>query len=121
MAPFATLMRPGGGSTTSGMPSGEVLRTALLSAVQVDTFPKAVLEVYVTVVEDGGSATAAAIVAASLAIADAGVGMYGLVAACEVVRLRVARGAWRCGGRVAHTAPAACAIATADMCACRVW
>lgn len=63
------------------------LEQALTGAVRLETFPKAVVDVYVTVLEDDGAALAAAINVASLALADAGVEMTDLVAACSAVRL----------------------------------
>ena len=53
--------------------------------MQTHTFPKANVDVYCLVMESGGSDTAVAITAASLALADAGIEMYDLVAACKVV------------------------------------
>lgn len=53
--------------------------------MQTQTFPKANVDVYCLVVESGGSDTAVAITAASLALADAGIEMYDLVTACKVV------------------------------------
>jgi len=59
---------------------------ALEPAVQLDKFPKAVVEVVIFVMEAGGGELAAAITAASMALADAGVEMHDLVAACSVAR-----------------------------------
>lgn len=48
-------------------------------------FPNFQVDVYATVLDNGGSALAAAIMAASLALANAGVPMFGLVTAATVV------------------------------------
>lgn len=48
-------------------------------------FPNFQVDVYATVLDNGGSALAAAIMAASLALANAGVPMFGLVTASTVV------------------------------------
>lgn len=63
---------------------------ALSAAVRLDLFPKSSLDLLVTVLETGGTASAlsAAITAASLAIADAGVDAYDLVAATSVAYSR---------------------------------
>jgi exosome complex component MTR3 len=61
------------------------VEAALEAAVLLDTFPKAVLDVYCFVLEAGGGELGVACTAASLAIAEAGVGMRDLVAACHVV------------------------------------
>lgn len=48
-------------------------------------FPNFQVDVYATVLDNGGSALAAAIMAASLALANAGVPMFGLVTASTIV------------------------------------
>jgi len=48
-------------------------------------FPNFQMDVYATVLDNGGSALAAAITAASLALANAGVSMFGLVTASTIV------------------------------------
>lgn len=60
--------------------------TALAPAVRAETFPKAVVDVYVTVLEADGGATPACITAAALALADGGIPMNALVSACSLVR-----------------------------------
>ena len=62
-----------------------VVQASLEAAVQTQTFPKANVDVFCLVIESGGSDTAVAITAASLALADAGIEMYDLVTACKVV------------------------------------
>ncbi|KAK2162621.1 hypothetical protein LSH36_95g06000 [Paralvinella palmiformis] len=56
-----------------------VLRDTLEPAVCLDRFPRSHLDIFVTVLEDGGSALAAAITCASVAIARGGIEMYDLV------------------------------------------
>ncbi|KAK7091090.1 exosome complex component MTR3-like [Littorina saxatilis] len=58
------------------------LLEALEPAVRLDSFPKSQVDVFVTVLENDGSALSAAITCASLALADAGIEMYDLVVAC---------------------------------------
>ncbi|PVD32574.1 hypothetical protein C0Q70_08016 [Pomacea canaliculata] len=59
------------------------LSTQLLEAIRpaicLDKFPKLQVDVYVTVLENDGSALAAAITCASIAVASAGIDMYDLV------------------------------------------
>lgn len=50
----------------------------------MDKFPKAQVDVYAYVLENDGGALAAAITAASLALTDASIEMYDMVAACNV-------------------------------------
>ena len=63
------------------------LDTALTPAVQLHTFPKSVVDVCCMVLESGGSELAVSTCAASLALADAGIQLQDLVAACSVVSL----------------------------------
>ena len=58
---------------------GLVVSEALASTVCLDKYPKSVLEVGVTVLEDDGSVLAAALTGAGLALASAGVHMSDLV------------------------------------------
>jgi len=57
---------------------------ALEVSLRLDTFPKAEVDVFALVLESNGGVLGAAITAASLALADAGVEMYDLVASCSV-------------------------------------
>lgn len=69
--------------------SALILKTALESAVHLDSFPKSVVDVYCLVMESGGSDMPLLITAASLALADAGIPMFDLVAACSIVSLPI--------------------------------
>lgn len=51
--------------------------------MQLDKFPKSVIEAYVVVLQDDGGVLPAAITCASLALADAGIDMYDMVASCS--------------------------------------
>uniref|UniRef100_A0A7S3QKY0 Uncharacterized protein n=1 Tax=Dunaliella tertiolecta TaxID=3047 RepID=A0A7S3QKY0_DUNTE len=63
------------------------LEQALTPSVLVDRFPKAVMDVYVMVLESDGSHVGAATTAASTALADASCELYDMVPACHVVRV----------------------------------
>ncbi|MEW5300326.1 MAG: hypothetical protein WDW36_003263 [Sanguina aurantia] len=60
---------------------------ALTASVQLEKFPKAVFDVSVMVLEAGGADLAVAITAASVALADAGLELFDLAPACQVVRM----------------------------------
>jgi exosome complex component MTR3 len=60
------------------------LLTALSPAVPLQQYPKCALLVRVTILQDDGSALAACIAAASLALTHAGVEVYDLVTCCSV-------------------------------------
>ena len=63
----------------------DLLETALLCAVCLDSFPKSQVEIFVKVLEDSGDVLSGAIISASLALADARIEMYDLVTACSLV------------------------------------
>jgi exosome complex component MTR3 len=56
----------------------------LLPAIQLHLFPKSTIDVFITVIENDGleSCVASASMAASTALADAGIEMLGMVVAC---------------------------------------
>ena len=62
-----------------------VLQSSLEAAVQLESFPKSVVSINCVVMESAGSEAALLITAASLALADAGIPMFDLVAACRIV------------------------------------
>jgi exosome complex component MTR3 len=62
---------------------GATLSRVLSAAVRLSAYPKSKIEVAVFVLEDGGGALAAAVTAASLALADAGIEMYDLMSGCS--------------------------------------
>ncbi|OEH76558.1 hypothetical protein cyc_07523 [Cyclospora cayetanensis] len=70
---------PLGESSGSTEQSAMLLHQALDSAVQLQRYPKSIIEVCVMVLEDDGGALPAAITCAGLALADAGVELYDLV------------------------------------------
>ncbi|XP_066268689.1 exosome complex component MTR3-like isoform X2 [Branchiostoma lanceolatum] len=61
-----------------------IVLQALEPAVCLDRFPKSQVDVYITVLQDDGSALAAAITCAAAGLADAGVMMYDVVTGCSV-------------------------------------
>ncbi|RKP27693.1 ribosomal protein S5 domain 2-type protein [Syncephalis pseudoplumigaleata] len=64
----------------------QIIVQALAPSIRLDRLPKSVIDLYVTVIENDGTASclAAAITAASVALADAGVEMLDLVAATSL-------------------------------------
>lgn len=85
LASFSTRQRGRPGQSPQEKDLSLQATAALESAVFLDTFPKAALDVYCTVLEVGGGELGAIITAASAAIASAGVAMRNVVAACTVV------------------------------------
>ena len=60
------------------------LSSALLPSIPLERFPKCVLRVDVTILQDDGSVLSACIIAASMALADARVDLYDLVSSATV-------------------------------------
>lgn len=63
----------------------KILADSLSVSIQLDKFPKSMLEAYVCVLQTDSmtSTLCASIIAVSLALSNAGIEMYGLVAACS--------------------------------------
>ncbi|XP_031471118.1 exosome complex component MTR3 [Phasianus colchicus] len=79
--------RPGGAAEREAeREAAAALREALEPAVRLSRYPRARLVVSALLLQDGGSALAAAVSAASLALADAGVEMYDLAVGCALCR-----------------------------------
>lgn len=65
------------------------IHQALLSSVRLELLPKSTIDIFVIIIENDGieGCVAAASVAASAALADAGIEMLGLVVSGSAVRL----------------------------------
>ncbi|GLH06790.1 Exosome complex component MTR3 [Gryllus bimaculatus] len=79
-APFSCLTRRGHQQDAEEKEFSLILRRALEPAVCRHEFPNFQVDIYALVLQDDGSALSAAITCASLALADASVPMYDLVA-----------------------------------------
>lgn len=62
-----------------------IIEQALSPSVMLDKFPKAVVDIYINVLEADGGEVAAAVSCASLALASAGIQLFDLVGAISVV------------------------------------
>ncbi|XP_042653651.1 exosome complex component MTR3 [Tyto alba] len=97
-APFAgrgARGRPGSAAEREAeREAAAALREALEPAVRLARYPRARLAVSALLLQDGGSALAAAVTAASVALADAGVEMYDLAVGCALCRAPGPDGAW---------------------------
>lgn len=82
MAPFSVddRMRPGPNRRAKEI--ALVARQALEPAIELEKFPNAGIDISMEVIESDGGTRAAGTTAASLALADAGMPMKGLVSAC---------------------------------------
>ena len=82
MAPFSVDDRMSPGPNRRAKEIGLVARRALEPAIELDQFPTAGIDISMEIIESDGGTRAAGITAASLALADAGMPMKGLVSAC---------------------------------------
>eukprot|EP00455_Lapot_gusevi_P000336 TRINITY_DN10157_c0_g1_i1.p1 TRINITY_DN10157_c0_g1~~TRINITY_DN10157_c0_g1_i1.p1 ORF type:complete len:280 (+),score=25.37 TRINITY_DN10157_c0_g1_i1:82-921(+) len=82
-APFAQSARRKRGQDPDEREYAELISTALEVCVLLHKFPKNVLEVYILILQDDGGALAASLTCASLALADAGIEVYDMMAACS--------------------------------------
>lgn len=120
---FAPFARPG--RRTRSAPGGsdeeKLLRinlgAALGASVQVHLLPKSIIAVHALVLQDDGGALPAAISCASLALADASIQLYGLVAASECGVLPKAEGAAATDSSGSSSTACECAldISTAEL------
>ncbi|CAH9124289.1 unnamed protein product [Cuscuta epithymum] len=84
-ATFATPVR--GQLSAENKELSPMLHKALEGAIILDSFPKTTVDVFALVLESGGSDLPVIITCASLALADAGILLYDLVAAVSVMMM----------------------------------
>lgn len=84
MAPFSVEARKPPAPSRREVELSKVIRESLSQAVMLEQFPYTAIDVFVEVLEADGSTRCASINAASLALADAGIPMRDLVAACAI-------------------------------------
>lgn len=80
MAPFSTSERVRPGPSRRSTEISKVVREALESAVYLEEYPKVAINVYISIIQADSGTRTAAINAASVALADAGIPMRDLVA-----------------------------------------
>jgi len=84
MAPFSVEERKSPAPSRREIELSKVIREALAPAILLEQFPFATIDVFIEVINADGSTRCASIIAASLALASAGIPMKDLVAACSV-------------------------------------
>ncbi|KAF9514290.1 hypothetical protein BS47DRAFT_1485161 [Hydnum rufescens UP504] len=84
-APFASARRRAPMRDVEDRPTSVQIHQSLLPSLRLELFPKSTIDVFITILEADGDAAcvASGSVAASAALADAGIEMLGLVAACS--------------------------------------
>jgi len=65
------------------------IHQAILASVRLETLPKATIDIFITIIETDGmeGCVAAGSIAASTALADAGIELFGIAVACSAVCL----------------------------------
>lgn len=87
MSPFSTDTRKNPAPSRREIEISKVMREALEPAVILEDYPRASIDVFVEVLQADGGSRCAGITAASIALADAGINMRDLVAACAAGKI----------------------------------
>ncbi|MCJ7762536.1 exosome complex exonuclease Rrp41 [Candidatus Bathyarchaeota archaeon] len=87
MAPFSVQERKSPAPSRREVELSKVIRESLEPAVFVDLYPRSGIDIFVEVLQADGGTRCASITAAALAIADAGIPMRDLVAACAAGKI----------------------------------
>jgi len=83
MAPFSVQERKSPAPSRREIELSKVIRESLEPSIFLDYYPRTAIDVFIEVLQADGSTRCASIVAAALAIADAGIPMRDLVVACS--------------------------------------
>lgn len=86
MAPFSTKERTRPGRSRRGTEISKVINEALANVIVAEDYPRTGLDIFVEILEADASTRCAAINAASLALADAGMPIRNMVVSCSVGR-----------------------------------
>jgi len=87
MLPFSTWERSKPGTSRRSIEISKVVNDALSNVIFFDDYPKTMIEVFVDIIEADASTRCAALNAASIALALAGVPMADLVSSCSVGKI----------------------------------
>jgi exosome complex component RRP41 len=87
MAPFSTEDRKTPGPDRRSIELSKVIRIAIEPAIFLEDFPKAVVDIFVEVLQADGSTRVTGINAASLALACAGIPLKDLICACSAGKI----------------------------------
>jgi exosome complex component RRP41 len=87
MAPFSVQERKSPAPSRREIELSKVIRESLEPSIFLEYYPRTGIDVFVEVLQADGSTRCASIIAASLAIADAGIPMRDLVVACSAGKI----------------------------------
>ena len=82
MSPFSVTERKNPAPSRREIEIGKVIKEALQPALILDKFPRTSVDVFIEVLQADGGSRCAALAAASVALADAGIPMRDMVSAC---------------------------------------
>lgn len=82
MEPFSVTDRKNPAPSRREIEISKVIKEALLPAVMLEAFPRTVVDVYIEILQADGGSRCASLDAAAVALADAGIPMRDMVAAC---------------------------------------
>ncbi len=88
MSAFSTSTRSRPGPSRRSREISMVIREALIPVLFLEEFPKTAIDVHIEILEADASTRCAALNAASLALADAGIQMRDLVASCSAGKVK---------------------------------
>src|SRR3989344_6936807 len=87
MAPFSTEQRVRPGHSRRSIEISKVIGEALEAAVYLNEFPKSVIDVYIEIIQADAGTRTAAINAAAVALADAGIPMKDLISSVSAGKI----------------------------------
>lgn len=87
MSPFSVTERKNPAPSRREIEIGKVIKEALQPAVMLEKFPRTAVDVFVEILQADGGSRCAALDAASVALADAGVPMRDMVSACAAGKI----------------------------------
>jgi exosome complex component RRP41 len=87
MAPFSTETRKSFFPTRREIEISKVLREALEPIVFSELYPRTTIDIFIEVLRSDGSTRCSGLTAASVALADAGIPIRGLIAACAIGKI----------------------------------
>src|SRR3990170_2178019 len=88
MAPFSVQERKSPAPSRRELELSKVIRESLEPAIMSEHFPRATIDIFIEVLQADAGTRCAGITGASLALADAGIPMTELVAACAVGKVQ---------------------------------
>jgi exosome complex component RRP41 len=87
MAPFSVEERKSPAPSRRELELSKVIREALENSVMSEAYPRTSIDIFIEILQSDGGSRCAGITAASLALADAGVPLKEIVAACAVCKI----------------------------------